>query len=72
VIKNILTKDLILNAILFTDDQVIVTSTENEMQRVVYALRNTRTAIKCDLKIPINKTRTMAVKGKTTVLNNRS
>jgi hypothetical protein len=31
--QNILAKDLILNTVLFTDDQVIVTSMEDELQR---------------------------------------
>jgi hypothetical protein len=33
-------KNLILNTILFVDDQVIVTSTEDDMQRAVNALKN--------------------------------
>jgi hypothetical protein len=46
-------------------DQVIVTSTENEMQRVAYALNNK--VIKCSLKISANTAKTMVVKGKTNV-----
>jgi hypothetical protein len=39
VIKsNILAKDLILNTILFADEQVIVASTEDELQRAAYTL----------------------------------
>jgi hypothetical protein len=38
--QNILTKDSSLNRILFADDKVMVESTEDEMQRAVYALNN--------------------------------
>jgi beta-xylosidase len=66
VIKpNILAKDLIVNMILSADDQVIVASTEDELQRVAYTLNNI--AIKYHLKISVNKTKAMAVKGKTNV-----
>jgi hypothetical protein len=58
-------KNLILNTILFVDDQVIVTSTEDDMQRAVNALKNV--AIKYNLKISVNKTKTMALKGKVNV-----
>jgi hypothetical protein len=38
--QNILVKGLILNTILFADDQVIVASTENELQRAAYKQNN--------------------------------
>jgi hypothetical protein len=63
VIKpNILGNDLILNTILFADDQVIVTSTEDELQRAAYTLNNI--AVKYNLKISVNKTKAMGMKGK--------
>jgi hypothetical protein len=41
VIKpNILANNLILNTILFADDQVIVASTEDDLQRAAYTLNN--------------------------------
>jgi hypothetical protein len=63
VIKpNISAKDLILNTILFADDQVIVASTEDKLQRAAYALNNI--AITYNLKVSGNKTKAMAMKGK--------
>jgi hypothetical protein len=38
---NILAKDLILHTMLFTDDQVIMVSTEDELQRAAYTLKLT-------------------------------
>lgn len=49
--------DLILNTILFAGDRMNVKSTEDEMQRAVYARNNL--AIKYDLKISVSKTKTM-------------
>jgi NAD(P)H-hydrate repair Nnr-like enzyme with NAD(P)H-hydrate dehydratase domain len=63
--QSILAKDITLNTVLFMDDQVIMTSTEDEVQRVVYAWNNI--AIKCNLKIAANKTKTIVVKGKMNV-----
>jgi hypothetical protein len=63
--QNVMMKNLILNTILFADDQVIVTSTEHDMQRAVYALNNV--AIKYNLKISVNEIKTMALKGKVNV-----
>jgi hypothetical protein len=40
MIKQNVVMNLILNTILFADDQVIVTSTEDDMQRALYALNN--------------------------------
>jgi hypothetical protein len=45
--QNVMVKNLILNTILFADDQVTVTSTEDGMQRAVHALNNV--AIKYNL-----------------------
>jgi hypothetical protein len=61
--QNVMMKNLILNTILFPDNQVIVTSTEDDMQRAVYALNN----VKFNLKILVNKTKMMALKGKVNV-----
>jgi hypothetical protein len=58
-------KDLILNTILFVGNQVIMASTEDEMQRAVYTQNNT--AIKYNLKISVNETKAMARKGKINV-----
>jgi hypothetical protein len=63
--QNVMMKNLILNTILFVDDQVIVARTEDDMQRAVYALNNV--AIKYNLKISVNKTKTMVLKGKVNV-----
>jgi hypothetical protein len=54
-------------------NQAIVASTEDEIQRAVYALNTI--AIKYNLKISVNKTKTIAMKGKMnirtkTVINN--
>lgn len=38
--KNIIMKNIILNIIFFADDHVTVASTEDEMQRTVYAVKN--------------------------------
>jgi hypothetical protein len=65
MIKQNAMMNLILNTILFADDQVIVTSIEDDMQRAVYALNNV--AMKYNLKISVNKTKTMALKGKVNV-----
>jgi hypothetical protein len=65
--QNILAKDLILNTSLFAADQVIVASTENELQRAAYTLNNI--AIKYNLKISVNKTKAMVMKGKMNVRN---
>jgi hypothetical protein len=46
--QNILAKNLTLNTILFADDQVIVASTEDELQSAAHTLNNL--AIKCNLK----------------------
>jgi hypothetical protein len=63
--QNILAKDLILNTVLFVDKQVIMYSTEDEMQRTLYALNNK--AIKYNLKISLNETKAVAMKGKMNV-----
>jgi hypothetical protein len=55
-------KDFILNTVRLVDGQVIVTSTEDEMRRAVYALNNI--AMKYNLKISVNKIKTTAMKGK--------
>jgi retron-type reverse transcriptase len=60
--QNILAKDLIPNTGSFAGDQVIVTRTEDELQRAAYTLNNI--SIKYNLKISVNKTTAMAVKGK--------
>jgi hypothetical protein len=68
VIKQIiLAKDLILNTMLFADDQVIMASTEDELQRATYTHNNI--AIKYNLKISVNETKAMAMamKGKMNV-----
>jgi hypothetical protein len=44
------------------DEQVIVGSTEDELQRAAYALNNA--AIKRNFKISVNKTKAIALKGK--------
>jgi hypothetical protein len=64
-----------VNTILFSDDQMIVTSTEDDMHRAVYALNNV--AIKYNFQISVNKTKTMVLKGKVNmrpkiVLNNHT
>lgn len=48
-------KNIILNIIFFADDQMTVASTEDEMQRTVYAVNNIAT--KCILKISVNRTK---------------
>jgi hypothetical protein len=58
-------ENLILNTLLFADDGVIVPSTEDEVQKVVCVLNNT--AIDYNLRISVNKTKTMAMKGKMNV-----
>jgi hypothetical protein len=57
--ESIFTKDLILLTILFMDNQAIVASIEDEIQRAVYALN--KIAIKYNLKITVNKTNTIAM-----------
>jgi hypothetical protein len=47
------------------DDQVIMASTEEELQRAAYTPNNI--AIKYNLKISGNKTKAMAMKGKMNV-----
>jgi hypothetical protein len=47
------------------DNQAIVVSIEDEIQRAVYALNNI--AIKYNLKISVNKMKTIAMKGKMTI-----
>jgi hypothetical protein len=68
VIKpNILAKNLILSTVLFAADQVIVASTEDEVQRAAYTLNNR--ANKYNLKISVNKTKTIGMKGKMNMRN---
>jgi hypothetical protein len=50
--ENILLKDLILNTILFAEDQMTVAVTEDKLQTEVYALNS---ATKYNLKISVNK-----------------
>jgi hypothetical protein len=63
--QNILAKVLILNKILFVDEQVIVASTEDELQRVAYEPNNV--ANEYNLKISVNNTNAMAMKAKINV-----
>jgi hypothetical protein len=63
--QNVMIKNLILNTILFADDQVIVTSTEDDVQRAGNALNSV--AMKYNLKIAVNKTKKMALKGNVNV-----
>jgi hypothetical protein len=65
--QSILAKELILNirTILIADDQVIVASREDELQRAAYTLKNI--AIKYNLKISVNKTKAMAMRGEINV-----
>jgi hypothetical protein len=50
------------NTLLFADDQIIIQESEDELQRSIFYLNN---ICKCyNLKISINKTKTMAFKGK--------
>jgi hypothetical protein len=63
--QSILAKDVTLNTILFMDDQVIMVSTEDELRRAAYACNSI--AIKCSLKIAVNKTKTIVMKGKMNV-----
>jgi hypothetical protein len=63
--QNILAKDLILNAVLFMGEQVIEPNTEDEIEIAVFALNNI--AIKYNLKISVNETKPVAVKGKMNV-----
>jgi hypothetical protein len=58
-------KELILNTVFFADDQVTVTSTEDELKIAVYTLNNL--AMKYNLKISVNKTKAMATKEKMNV-----
>jgi hypothetical protein len=58
----LLAKDIILNTVLFGDDKVIMASTEVELQSATYALNST--AIKYNLKISVDKTQAVAMKGK--------
>jgi hypothetical protein len=63
--QNILAKNLTPNTVLFMDDQVLMQSTEVELQRAACTLNNM--AIKYNLKIYLNKTKAMALKGKMNV-----
>jgi hypothetical protein len=63
--KNIVAKYLILNAILLADEQVIVASGEDELQRAACALNNM--AAKYNFGIAVNKTKAMAMKEKMNV-----
>jgi hypothetical protein len=60
--QNILAKELIRNTISFVDDQMIVTSIEDEKQRAAYTQSNI--TIKYNLKILENKTKEVTMKGK--------
>jgi hypothetical protein len=61
-------EDIILNMVLFGDDKVIVASTEDELQSAAYALNST--AVKYSLKISVDKTQAVAMKGKMNVRTN--
>jgi hypothetical protein len=52
--KNVVAKDLALNAILFVDDQVIIASTEDELQRATYLYTLNNVAIKYNWNILVN------------------
>jgi hypothetical protein len=56
-------KQNVSNTILFSDCQVIMTNTENDMQSAVYKLHNAAT--KYNLVISANKTNGIAFKGNT-------
>jgi hypothetical protein len=58
-------KDLILITTSFVNDQVIMASRVDEKQRAVYSLNNI--AIKYNLKISVNKTKTMPMNRKMNV-----
>jgi hypothetical protein len=62
--QNSLAKDLTLNTISFVDKQVIMAS-RDELQRAAYTLNNV--PIKYNLKISVNKTKAMTMKGKMNV-----
>jgi hypothetical protein len=48
--------------LLFADDQIIIQESEDELQRSIFYVNNICKSF--NLKIPINKTKTMAFKGK--------
>jgi hypothetical protein len=50
---------------LFADGQVIVASTEDELQRAAYVLNNI--AVEYNLKISVNKKQVKAIRGKMNV-----
>jgi hypothetical protein len=52
--QNILMKDLILNTIIFADDQVTAACTEDELQGELHAVNNAATENIHNLKISIN------------------
>jgi hypothetical protein len=63
--QNIVAKDSTLNTVLFPDDQMIVGSAENELQRAAYILNSI--ADKCNFKISVNKTKAIAMRRKINV-----
>jgi hypothetical protein len=51
-----------LNTLLFADDQIIIQESEDELQRSIFYLTNIYKSY--NLKISINKTKTVSFKGK--------
>jgi hypothetical protein len=53
---------MILDTLIFTDDQVFIASSEDELQRTIYNLQ--KTVLDFDMSISIQKTKIMAFSGK--------